>query len=151
MRITFQTESFDAFWPDAAPLLLRHWEEIALKDLNGPLDVDVQMYRNLDAAGVLHITTARDDGNLVGYAVYFLTPNLHYRSLLTADADVFFLVPEYRRGLTGLHLLKAAERALSSSGVTVVMQKTKVAHDCGALFRRMGYAHVENLWMKKVN
>lgn len=59
---------------------------------------------------------SRGSGILAGYAAYFLTPNLHYRSRLVAEADVFYLAPEYRRGLAGLRLLQAAERECIRAG-----------------------------------
>ena len=150
MTVAFQTESFSQAWPDAGPLLMRHWDEVAAKEITGPLDVDEKLYRQMDSAGLLHITTARAGHELVGYAAYLIYRNHHYRQKLIADADVFFLAPEYRCGLCGLRLLKSAEAALIERGVTTIVQKVKVAHDCGALFRRMGYAHVENVWMRAV-
>lgn len=150
MSVVFQTEPFKDFWPEARSLLLRHWEEIAARDITGPLDVNREMYEAMDAAGMLHITTAREAGELIGYAVYFLTPHPHYRALRTAEADVFFLAPEQRKGLTGPRLLRTAERVLAERGANVIVQKVKTAHDCGAVFRRMGYSHTENVWMKAV-
>lgn len=150
MTITIQTERFPDAWQDLQPLLLRHWDEIALKDMCGPLDINEDAYRRLDAAGILALTVVRDEGHAIGYAAYFIIPNLHYRHLVMAEPDVFFLAPEHRKGTTGLRLLKAAEASLIERGVTTIVQRVKTAHDCGAIFKRMGYAHVENVWMKAV-
>lgn len=77
-------------------------------------------------------------------------PNLHYRTRLVAEADVFFLLPEYRRGLAGLRLMQAADRALVARGVDVIVSKVKAAHDCGRLFERMGYRLTEKNYMRIV-
>lgn len=150
MAVTFQTERFADVWEEIQPLLLRHWDEVAVKEAFGSLEVDETRYRLMDDAGFLHITTARDSGRLVGYAAYFIYGNLHYKSRVIADADVFFLMPERRNGLLGLRLLRAAEAAVKARGAQVIVQKVKVAHDCGALFRRMGYQLTEHLYMKVV-
>ena len=41
MALTFQTESlFPDLFFEMKPLLERHWDEIALKDAFGPVDID---------------------------------------------------------------------------------------------------------------
>ncbi|EFL84940.1 hypothetical protein HMPREF0326_02269 [Desulfovibrio sp. 3_1_syn3] len=150
MSVTFQTERFADIWGEVQPLLARHWDEVAAKDITGSLDVDEALYLSMDKADLLHITTARDEGVLVGYAAYLIYRNHHYRRKLIADADVFFLLPECRKGLLGLHLLRAAESVMRERGVNVIVQKVKASHDCGALFRRMGYRLTEYLYMKAV-
>jgi hypothetical protein len=140
-----------SLWEEITPLLQRHWNEIALRDVFGPVDIDKDAYGRAEASNMLRVYTARrEDGSLAGYAVYFVMPNFHYHSKLVAEADVFFLVPEERRGLTGLRLLRFADRELRGEGVNVIVQKVKVAHDCGVLFKSMGYTHAENVWMKVV-
>ena len=177
--ITYQIERFHDIWPELQPLLHRHWDEIARKDLCGALDINESVYRRLEEAGILLLVTARrhapedaaasapaaapsgyptanfgdppQKGQLIGYVAYFLAPNLHYQHLLVAEADVFFLAPEHRQGTTGLRLIRAGERAALAAGATTLVQKVKTDHDCGAIFKRMGYSHAENIWIKSVN
>lgn len=142
---------FPILLDEMRPLLERHWREVALCDAFGPVDIDLDAYRRAEDADMLRIYTARDqDGKLVGYAAYFVMPNFHYQSKLVAEADVFFLLPEERRGLAGLRLLRFADAELRKGGVNIIAQKVKTAHDCGSLFKRMGYVHAENVWMKVV-
>ncbi len=149
--LTFRVETLAAVRDEAAPLLRRHWEEIALNRDTVPLDPDWQAYDRVEAAGLLHITTARNDaGGLVGYAVYFVVPNLHYRSLRVAETDIFWLVPEHRRGLAGLRLLRAAEAHLAALGVNKIVSKVKLHHDTGPLFERLGYTAIERVYAKMV-
>lgn len=133
------------------PLLERHWQEVALCDAFGPVDIAEDAYRRAEEGGMLRIYTARrDDNALVGYAAYFVLPNLHYRSKPVAESDVFFLVPEERQGLAGLRLLQFADKALTAENVAVIINRVKVSHDCGRLFERMGYKHHEKLYLKVV-
>ena len=150
MALTFQTESlFPDLFFEMKPLLERHWDEIALKDAFGPVDIAETAYRALYECGMLHVTTARDEGRLVGYAVYFVMHNFHYKTRRVAESDVFFLLPEYRKGLVGFRLLRESDRALSGM-VDIIVNKVKAAHDCGRLFERMGYHLAEKNYMKVV-
>lgn len=132
------------------PLLERHWQEVALCDAFGPVDIAEDAYRRVEEGGMLRVYTARRNGALVGYAAYFVLPNLHYRSKLAAESDVFFLLPEERRGLVGLRLLQFADKALAAEGVAVIVNKVKMSHDCGKLFERMGYKQHEKLYLRVV-
>lgn len=258
MTLEFRREKlFPDLFGELHALLKRHWNEVALREVTGPLDIDEDMYRLLEANGNLILITARERGAgpgasadsadpaaprdteavafadpaapanpsapaapmpaapaavsfaapgggqkaetggkteaageagaageqraekagetgkaeaagaagdeaeryegqsrgrgiLAGYAAYVLTPNLHYRSRLVAEADVFYLAPEYRRGLAGLRLLQAAERECIRAGAHIIQNKVKIAHDCGRLFERMGYRAAEKLYVKAV-
>ncbi|MDE7064660.1 MAG: GNAT family N-acetyltransferase [Desulfovibrionaceae bacterium] len=151
MGITLRTERFETFRPDAAPLARRHWEESASGVITEKPAVDAALYHKMDAAGMLHITTARDGATLVGYAVYILSPtNQHYRGMATAESDAFFLLPEYRRGWDGLRMLQHAEAMLAARGVVLISQRFPASREYGALFRRMGYRLEEHLYMRRL-
>lgn len=147
--LTFQTEALANVREEAAPLLRRHWQEVALDQGTVPLDPDWDAYAQIEAAGLMHITTARDEtGALVGYSAYFIAPNLHYRSLRVAETDIFWLAPEHRRGLAGARLIRAAEAALAERGVNKVVSKVKIHIDTGPLFERLGYHAIERIYAK---
>lgn len=151
MALTFQTESlFPDLFFEMKPLLERHWQEIEDTELFGEMCIFSELYEKLHEAGMLHCTTARDDGALVGYAVYIVAPAMHYRNRLCADSDVFFLLPEYRKGRAGITLLQTAEEALKKRGVNIIMQKFKAQHDCGKLFERMGYGLIGKTYMRAI-
>lgn len=144
-----QQETLSQFLPEALPLLTAHWQEIAVNIDTVPLHINTALYEALDTNGALHITTAREDGKLVGYAVYIVGKNLHY-DVLMAESDVFFLLPAYRKGFAGLRMLRSAERHLECIGVQRIVQRCKVAHDCGILFERMGYTNTEKVYVKGI-
>lgn len=149
--LTFQTERLAAVREEAAPLLRRHWEEVALDQDTVPLDPDWEAYGRIEASDMLHITTARDQaGRLVGYSAYFLVPNLHYRSLCVAETDIFWLAPEYRKGTAGMRLLRAAEEHLKARGINKIVSKVKLHRDTGPLFERLGYTAIERIYAKKL-
>lgn len=147
--LTFRVEQLEAVRDEAAPLLVQHWREIGLNQDTVPLDPDWDAYARIEAAGLMHITTARDaDGRLVGYAAYFLMPNLHYRSLHVAETDIFWLDPEHRKGTAGLRLIRAAEEQLKARGVNKIVSKVKLHFDTGPVFERLGYIAIERIYAK---
>jgi GNAT superfamily N-acetyltransferase len=148
--ITFQREALRDVRAEVEPLLVRHWHEIALNKDTVPLDPNWDMYFRAEDAGHVCAITARCDGELVGYVNYIIVPNLHYRSLLVADGDIFWLAPEHRKGLIGMKMLRHAEVVLLRLGVNKIVNKVKLHFDIGVLFERMGYTPIERIYAKKL-
>lgn len=131
------------------PLLREHFKEIAhFKDI--VLDPDFAKYEAMDLTGRLLILTARVEGELVGYAIYFVMPALHYRRSLQAFQDVLYVAPEYRGGLLGMRLLKRSDQELKRMGVEVVRQHMKAAHSFGPLLARLGYELEDLIYVKRL-
>ena len=151
MTLVFAVETLAATRAEAEPLLMRHWDEVALNKETVPLDPDWEMYSRLEAGGIVHVTTARRDGKLVGYAAFLLTNNLHYRTLRVAEGDIFWLAPECRRGRAGIDLMRAAEAQLRDRGVHRIVNKVKLHIDVGPVFEYLGYKPIERIYAKMVN
>ena len=86
---------------DIKPLLEKHWELVALNQGAIKLNPDWEKYAELDAAGILRIFTARDQGKLVGYCVLVVSQSMHYKDHVFANNDVVFVLPDSRAGATG--------------------------------------------------
>lgn len=135
---------------EAAPLLELHKAELAhYPDIQ--LEVDVKAYAALQAAGQLRCYTARDCGRLVGYALFFVRPNHHYRGSLQAWQDVLYLHQDYRRGRVGITLIRVAETRLRAEGVQVVYHHAKRTNKTGELLGCMGYELVDEIWAKRLD
>jgi GNAT superfamily N-acetyltransferase len=135
---------------EAQSLLVAHWQEIALDQDTVPLDDRWDIYELLENQGALNIMTARtkDAGRLVGYVVHIITVNPHYRSLLVADNDIFWLDPAYRKGMAGVRLLRAAEAECKARGCNKIVLKEKVHRSLGRLMEFMGYTLIERVHAK---
>ena len=143
---TYQRETVAQVLDEIKPLLMKHWEEIAhFKAV--PLDPDYDAYLRAEAQGKLRVFTARKDGTLVGYSVFFMG-NLHYRSARIATQDILFLLPECR-GFTGYRLIRFSDSELKAEGVEVTYHHVKVAHDFGPLLAHMGYAPVDIIYARR--
>lgn len=139
-------------WADCVdelrPMFVRHWEEIALQKDKVPLDPCYERYEEMDALGALNITTARLDGELVGYMIAVVSPHLHYNSTVMAFHDIYYMKPEHRRGWNGVRLFRAAEQNLKDAGAEQFFVGHKVGLDLGPIFKRLGYSHVETTYAK---
>lgn len=145
----FQRENVKNIWSEILPLFEQHWAEIAhYKDI--PLDPDYDFYLKADELGMLRVFAAREAGVLIGYCVYFIRPNPHYRQHRYGVQDVLF-VRKDRRGRFGLKFIDWCDGQLRAEGVSVVTQHVKVARDFGAALRRLGYELVDYVYCRRLN
>lgn len=159
MSVAFQRESLTpALWHEAMPLLVAHYQEIAAyQDI--PLEPDVSVYAASEAAGIIRCYTARnpcviegcnEPGALVGYALFFVRPNPHYKSSVQAVQDVIYLAPSVRGG-TGYRFIAWCDAQLKEEGVQAVYHHVKAAHDFGRLLERQGYDLVDLIYAKRLD
>jgi GNAT superfamily N-acetyltransferase len=128
---------------EAKPLLARHWEEIALFKDKVKLAPDYDKYAELAEGGNLHICTVRSDGELIGYHAAFLSNHPHYKNDLMALTDIFYLTPEFRRGLLGFRFFRFIEGELKKLGVVKMMAGSKTSLDLRVLFIRLGWIETD--------
>jgi hypothetical protein len=148
--IIFQKEKLSDILDEAKPLFHEHWEEIAGNKDKYPLNVNYDVYLALDKTGALHVVTARDNGKLVGYVITIVLPHLHYMDCLTAMNDILMLKKEYRRGTTGIRMLKFSEESLNERGVMRHILHIKTCLDWGKIAERLGYIQTEKTYEKTV-
>lgn len=145
--VSFGAEYVVKVWPEILPLLEKHWEEIAhYKDI--PLEPDFEQYKKLDDLKLLRVFTARREDVLIGYCVYMVGYNLHYKSSLQARQDVLFIDKKHR-GFGGRFIAWCDEQ-LRKEGVQVVYHHVKEAHDFGSLLVRLGYEPVDKIYARRL-
>ena len=132
------------------PLWQKHYDEIALyKDI--PLSPDLRIYQGADERGSLRIFTARVDNNLLGYQIFFVNPNAHYKTSLQAVQDILFLDSSMRAGLNGYRFIRWCDEQLKTMGIQVVFQHVKKSHDFGPLLMRLGYMPHDTIYSRRLN
>ena len=145
----FTQETVEQNVAESKPLLESHFKEIAqFQDI--PLDPDYDQYIALEKAGFIRCFIARDtDGAMVGYAVYFVRNNLHYRGSLQAVQDVIFIKPEFR-GRGGRFILWCDEK-LKEQGVQVVYHHVKSKFNFGPMLEKCGYELVDLIYARRLD
>lgn len=150
MTVIFKRERAHDVFEEMIPLLEAHFHEIAhFKDI--PFNPDRELYEAMEEQGCLRVFTARNDGVLIGYAVYVVRHNGHYKSSLQAVQDVLFLLPEYRKARLGAELISVCDNVLRAEGVQVVYQHVKLAHNFGPLLEKLGYEVIEHIYGKRLD
>lgn len=149
-EVVYAQEDGKRILHEGMPLFVQHWREIAThQDIE--LAPDTALYETAADQGTLKVFTARSDGQLIGYAVYFANPHPHYRHSLQAMQDILFVRKEFRRGTVGARLIRYCDQALAMMGVQVVYQHVKAAHNFGPLLERDGYQLVEHIYSKRLD
>lgn len=126
---------------EAVPLTIDHWIEVGRKDV--ALVPKYEDYPIWYENGLLKLFTARVEGTLVGYAVFFIRKHQHYGDDVWAIQDLMFLQKEHREGLTGYKFVKFCDRALEESGVSVIHVAVNKDRNYGRLLERIGYGVTE--------
>lgn len=140
----FSRESIETFIDEIKPLLESHYDEIAhFKSI--PLDPDYDQYLELEKMGIVRCFIARNnDGDMIGYAIYFVRRNIHYKSSLQSVQDVLYMNPAYR-GRGGLFIMWCDEQ-LKAEGVEVNYHHIKAEHNFGPMLEKMGYRLIDLIY-----
>ena len=148
--VTFRVESlegddFDKF----KELQSAHYGEVAgFKGALDRLNPDWSKYIALEKSGRLHLVKARAwNGVLVGYSAHLVHEHLHYKHVLVADDDVFFLTPTMRGRGVGKAMRAFACETLKARGVKLVLARTK-PHIPQSHLPKLGYEVMETVYAK---
>lgn len=147
-NLTAAPESFTACIPELKAVIGQHWEKLALDKDKVPLDPQWHVYVAKEQQGEVCFIAMRDRGALVGYAIFFIAPGLHYRTCLTAIMDIWNVLPDHEGPKALLTLWKAVETELKRRGVDRVFVGEKLHRPCGKLYAYLGYEPVEQTYCK---
>lgn len=140
--------TWDEAWPGGIEALaFSHFIETGEHRYDQPT-VDVDMYRQADAAGILYLYVCQFHKQIVGYASFIVTPHNHYKGVLHANHDTIYISPAHR-GWTARHLIQFAEDDMRKAGVSRIFQGTlHHGKDYGRVLASMGYQPVETVYSK---
>lgn len=115
-----------------------------------PYDPDWDTYFAYDRAGSCAVWTARtiEGRALVGYIIWLTTRGLHCVSTIFASADLVYLAPEWREGMTGYKLLKSGVAAITPK-VDIVKVETNDLYEngrMGVLLKRLGFRRIGSVY-----
>lgn len=106
-------------WYDAIEALGQlHKAEVEADVTPLPPTVNREIYDALHEMGMLVLVGVFDGGEMVGYAIATISPNPHYHTL-SAQHDVFFLHPDYRKPRLALRMIEALEAECKARGATL--------------------------------
>jgi hypothetical protein len=146
----FQREQLVQTAEEVYPLLEKHWEYIAhYKDIE--LNPDWEVYFGAEAKGMLRCYSVRHDQAMVGYAVFFVKANAHYRQSLQALQDILWIDPAHRSPTLGVRFINWCDEQLRQDGVQVVYHHVKLSHNFGPVLKYLGYEPIEEVWGRRLD
>ena len=148
--VEYKLERFKDFLNEFLEIVPHHWEDVAFDKDKFPLDLDLDKYKVLDETDLLFIVTVRDKAKLIGYYMGIATPHLHYKSSLTLYTDMFYILKEHRKGLTGYNLFKAVEKEAKKKGIERIYLGCTTRVDVSPIFKRLGYNKIETNFSKVI-
>lgn len=147
--ITFSTSKGKDCIEQLKKMFDAHYEELSVTK-NAKLNPDYDIYMKMDSHNMLEVILCKNDDEVIGYIVFFISPNLHYKDCLLATEDIYYLKPEYRKGTTGIKMFKFAEKYLKSINVNMIKYGTKTHLDNSRLFEYLGYNFIEKIFTKEI-
>lgn len=146
--VVYQRENMKTIFSEGFHLLEKHFHEIAhYQDID--LAPDQDAYYHAERMGNVEVFTAREGSALIGYAIFFIRQNMHYKKSKQAVQDVVFIQKD-KRGL-GLNFIKWCDLQLKERGVQVVMHHVKTAHDWGPALEKIGYEFVDKIYARRLD
>lgn len=134
------------FFMEEGGILSDHWKALSNNPDTIILKPDVQKYKDLQKSGVLFNIVGYEDNIMVGYAIVFITPHIHYSDDKFAMVDVIYADPLYRNSRLGLTLINQVEDMCRKEEVSVLTYHTKPTHaTIEKILYRKGFSHFENI------
>ena len=103
-----------------------------------PLDINFDQYILQEKNGYLHLFTARNNKELIGYILGFIRPHSHNK-VLTYFNDCYYVKNKYRNNGIGTEFFKQQENDLNKLNVKRIIQFTKLHNSHQKLFESLGY------------
>jgi GNAT superfamily N-acetyltransferase len=131
-------------------LFPEHFDELAVHKEQIPLGMDDSLYQHIEDLGRLHVLTAREAGELVGYYVAIVIPNHPHNKDAgpCSTTDMFYMARAHRKGGSGAKLLMMAEKTLRERGVTKASISVKLHQNHGPLLEALGWEHTDLVFQK---
>jgi len=145
--IVFQREQAQDCFQEAIPLIVEHGRELKYFD-ELKIEPEFARYEQLESLGLLRTYTARLDESLLGYAVFFFSPHLHFKRIIFANCDILYIHKNHRG--FGLRFIKWCVDQLKIDGANVVYFYVNRQFDYSPILKRIGFEHTDELYTKRI-
>ena len=118
-----------------------------------PYSPDYDTYLAYERAGSCIVWTARtiESKVLVGYVIWLTSRGLHSVETIFASADLVYLAPEWREGMTGYKFIKSAVAAIRPKVDIVKVETNDLYEDgrMGLLLERLGFERIGSIYVHR--
>lgn len=134
--------------PNIAELWKLYAEEAKVDGLP-PHNPQRQMYEAMESMNILHTWGAYDDGRLIGFVALLVNMVPHY-GLPIGTLESFFVHRYYRKGGTGINLLRTAEAHAKELGAVGMFVSAPAGGKLEKAMPMWGYRHTNTTFMKEL-
>lgn len=121
LRVRIGLEPWERLWASGKTLMQEHRRELKKDDSRRPLQPDHRTIQAMEEVGALFCLGARTAlGDLVGYSIWYISPDLESEGLLVGQQAPWFVTEEWRKNGVGLALWREAKRELQRRNVSVM-------------------------------
>ena len=113
----------------------------------GPAFVNKSIYYALEQSGCCFSIGVYEDGDLVGFAVFFTQEHSHYSALI-AICDAIWIAKPYRKGMAGLRLIRRVQLLAKEKGAKGVYFSAPEGSRLSMLFKRLFQPKDRVFWAK---
>lgn len=118
---------------------------------NAEYDPDWEKYTQLNELDLLRLFTVRDNGVLVGYITFMVSPSLHSKNDIHALHDSLFILKEKRKYGTAKKLIMYAESKLKESKVNTMVITVMKHRDFSPTLKELDFEGFESSYIKGIN
>ena len=141
----FAQETYGKFIEDAKELTAAHCKEIT----GDVIDIDHNYYLNAEKLGMIKVFTFRMNGEMIGYALFFVHCDPHRKTLIQAYCDSIYIRPD-RRGI-GMVFVNWCDEMLEMNGVHRVYHYVDDKVNWSSGLERTGYSKIGSMYCKRLD
>lgn len=119
--IRYSEERFKDTYEELIPLFKERFEEVNPYPDKLKYNPNYDIYIFLETQGTLNLIVARDEGEIVGYALTLISPHLHASDSVYAINDLIHINPSHRKGKLIRNLLRTCEEVYREKGADVML------------------------------
>lgn len=152
MNYYFREEYFNPeLIKEIAPLTEMSWREANCAP-DSDYDPDWEKYTLLNEQNMLRLYTVRTeaDGDLVGYATFFVSPTLHSKDIVHALHDSMYILKQNRKNGTVKSLILFIEKELTFDKIDTMVVCVMTHRDFSTSLKQLGFTHSESSYIKRI-
>ncbi len=142
MTVEYKLEDWFIIKGEMIPLVKAHWDGFN-KDKREEFNISEDQYDAMALGRLLHITTARDNGVLIGYVASIVMPNINAQHVVCSYESGWYVKPEARKGGIGIKIRIEAEKNLKGLGVNKMFAAIPANTNLAGIMDRLGWQEAE--------
>lgn len=149
MPLSFQRETIEKVFDEALELAKMNLDETGFNGLEGAMP-NREKYLQIEKVIPTFAFTARNNGELIGYALFLVLEHVHYAGKFTANQENLYVRKDFR-GIPAVRFMHWIDEQLESDpSIDYIVKVVSVRNDYSRVLDRMGYEMTERSYTKHI-